>query len=220
MSKPLLAPTFLFRFSVPCRYQGAIASVEQVTLGADFTVPQFGQLEGRPQFAELRAAWNARGLAFDLTVRGKRQPLWCQGSRLLESDGLRLWIDTRDAHTIHRATRFCHYFVFLPRGGGKGLEEPVAALVPIHRARENPRFVNPNQLPVRSECHPGGYRLRVFLPAAAITGYDPGEQPRLGFFYAVVDRELGWQTFSIGPEFPVGEDPSLWGTLELIHASD
>jgi hypothetical protein len=31
----------------------------------------------------------------------------------------------------------------------------------------------------------------------------------------VVDRELGWQTFTVGPEFPFVEDPSLWGTLEL-----
>jgi hypothetical protein len=41
------------------------------------------------------------------------------------------------------------------------------------------------------------------------------EHPRLGFCYAVMDRELGWQTFTVGPEFPFAEDPSLWGTLEL-----
>jgi len=34
----------------------------------------------------------------------------------------------------------------------------------------------------------------------------------------VVDRELGWQTFSVGPEFPFVEDPSLWGSLELTDA--
>jgi hypothetical protein len=32
----------------------------------------------------------------------------------------------------------------------------------------------------------------------------------------VIDRELGWQTFNVGPEFPFQDDPSLWGTLELV----
>ena len=32
---------------------------------------------------------------------------------------------------------------------------------------------------------------------------------------AVVDRELGEQTFSCPSELPYREDPSLWGTLEL-----
>jgi hypothetical protein len=38
----------------------------------------------------------------------------------------------------------------------------------------------------------------------------------LGFSYAVMDRELGWQTFTVASEFPFDEDPSLWGTLELV----
>jgi hypothetical protein len=32
----------------------------------------------------------------------------------------------------------------------------------------------------------------------------------------VVDRELGWQTFNSGNEFPFAEDPSLWGSLVLV----
>jgi hypothetical protein len=32
-----------------------------------------------------------------------------------------------------------------------------------------------------------------------------------------MDRELGWQTFTVGRELPFAEDPSLWGTLDLVH---
>ncbi len=53
------------------------------------------------------------------------------------SDGLRVWIDTRDTHNIHRASRFCHQFVFLPTGGGPRLDQPVAEQTLINRAREN-----------------------------------------------------------------------------------
>jgi hypothetical protein len=70
---------------------------------------------------------------------------------------------------------------------------------------------------VRSEKRIDGYLLQACVPAEALTGFDPAEHGRLGFTYAVVDRELGWQTFSIGPEFPFVEDPSLWGTLELVR---
>lgn len=48
-------------------------------------------------------------------------------------------------------------------------------------------------------------------------GYEPAEHPRLGFTYAVIDRELGEQTFSIGHPMPYDEDPSLWATLELVR---
>jgi hypothetical protein len=61
-----------------------------------------------------------------------------------------------------------------------------------------------------------GYLLRAHIPARAITGFDPSEQPRLGFTYAVTDRELGWQTFTVGSEFPFPSDPTLWGSLELL----
>lgn len=95
------------------------------------------------------------------------------------------------------------------------MNEPTALLLPIARAREEPRALAPGTLKVMSEKRIDGYILQAFVPAAAITGFDPTEHPRLGFYYAVMDRELGWQTFSLGPEFPFSSDPSLWGTLEL-----
>jgi hypothetical protein len=69
---------------------------------------------------------------------------------------------------------------------------------------------------VWSERRVDGYLMQGFIPATAMTGYDPAEHPRLGFYYAVTDRELGWQTFSLGAEYPFQSDPSLWGTLELV----
>ncbi|MFV1966312.1 MAG: hypothetical protein ACC628_12885 [Pirellulaceae bacterium] len=216
MSEALLAPAFLFRFSASCQYRAKLGSERGAGLGPTFVLPSFGELEGRPMFADFRVAWSGKGLAFDLRVKGKKQPLWCRQSRLEDSDGLQVWIDTRDAHNIHRATRFCHHFIFLPAGSGNRFEEPTAALVPIHRARENPRTIQPSPLRVAAQCSRGGYRLQARVPAEALTGFEPAEQPRLGFSYAVVDRELGWQTFSVGPEFPFSEDPSLWGTLELV----
>jgi hypothetical protein len=87
----------------------------------------------------------------------------------------------------------------------------------INRARESPKPIRQGLLRVRSEKRVDGYLLEAFLPAAALTGFDPAEHPRLGFTYAVIDRELGDQTFSCGPEFSYQDDPSLWASLELVR---
>jgi len=216
MSEALLAPTFLFRFADPCHYRQKVGSKGGIELDEADVLPSFGELEGKPLFADLRAAWSEEGLVFVLQVAGKKQLPWCRATRIEDSDGLQVWIDTRNAHNIHRASRFCHRFAFLPAGEGRKLDEPVAVLLAINRAKESPKEIARNALQVKAVRHHDGYALQAFIPAAAMTGFDPSEHPRLGFSYAVIDRELGWQTFSIGPEFPFTEDPSLWGSLELV----
>jgi hypothetical protein len=104
----------------------------------------------------------------------------------------------------------------MPTGAGSRLDQPVAQWLPINRAREQPRAIAPGQLQVRSQRRPDGYTLDILIPAAALTGFDPAEHPRLGFNYALSDRELGPQTLSAGSPLPFDEDPSLWPTLELI----
>jgi hypothetical protein len=106
----------------------------------------------------------------------------------------------------------------MPAGGGPKREKPLASLIAINRARSHPKPVSPEQLKVAAYPRHDGYELSGFVPAAAMTGFDPGEQPRVGLYYAVIDRELGWQTFALGPEYPVMDDPSLWG--EAVLAED
>lgn len=214
--EPLLPSTMLFRFSVPCHYKKAKWTKSGVQLPKNHMLPSFGELEGKSVFADVRAAWSEDGLLFNVRVVGKKQTPWCRLSRLEDSDGFQVWIDTRDTHTVHRARRFCHRFCFLPTGQGRQLEEPTAALVEINRAQEEPKPVADGVLKVRSEKRIDGYILESFIPGEALTGFDMFEHSKLGFTYAVIDRELGWQCFSVGPEFPFLEDPSLWGTLDCV----
>ena len=91
----------------------------------------------------------------------------------------------------------------------------MAETLPINRAREPAPPVREGLLKARCESRADGYILEAFIPAEALIGFDPAEHPRLGFTYAVIDRELGEQTFSVGSPMPYQEDPSLWATLEL-----
>jgi len=217
MSDRLVPPRFLFRFSAPCRYHDPIWTPTGAKLGVGNRLPNLGDLEEIRSYADVRAGWSEAGLSFSVQVEGKRRPPWCRESRPDESDGVRIWIDTRDTHNIHRASRFCHQFIFLPGGSGRNLAEPYGELYFINRARENPRPVRPETLKVRMEKRVDGYVLEAHIPAAAITGWEPAEHPKLGFTYAIVDQELGEQTFTCGKEFPYKEDPSVWGTLELTR---
>ncbi len=217
MSQPLLPKRFLFRFALPCRYRDPLWTAEGAGLDEAYRLVPLAELDGAPAIADVRVAWSEAGLACTVIVGGKRQAPWCREGRAEDSDGLQLWIDTRDVHNIHRAGRFCHSFLFLPSGGGSRLDRPVAQWVQINRARENPRPVRPDELGVRSRRLRGGYQLDAFVPAACLTGFDPHEHPRLGFTCAVYDRELGRQTFSVDDSMPYQEDPSLWATLDLVR---
>lgn len=217
MSLPLLAPTFLFKFSVPCYRVDTFFSKKDLELPNRNIMPSFGELEERPMFSDFRLGWNEKGFAISLRVLGKKTTSWCRTTRMEDSDGLRLWLDTRDTGNIHRANRFCHEFMLMPEGGGKESKDPFGGLIEIQRAKENPKPIPADAIKIHSQQRIDGYVLRAAIPTSALTGFDPAETHTLGFTYAVMDRELGWQTFTIGNEFPFTSDPTLWGRLELVE---
>ena len=217
MSDSLLPKRFLFRFAAPCFYRERLWTDAGARLGEKYRLVSLGELEDRANPADVRMAWNEKGVAFSIRVEGKRQAPWCRAAKPEDSDGLQVFVDTRDVQGIHRAGRFCHRFVFMPGGSGRQHEKPMAQWLPIARAKEHPREIEARQLEVRSEKRIDGYLLDAFIDAEALTGFDPQEHPRLGFTYAVVDRELGEQTFSTGSPMPYQADPSLWATLELTR---
>lgn len=226
MSEPntntLLAPRFLFRFAVPVKRHDPIWKSGGVELDESFRLLNLaaldaGSADAERSFADVRMAWSSDGLLFNVLVEGKQQPPWCRDSRLADSDGLSVWIDTRATLNIHRASRYCHRFAFLPAGAGHGNLEPVADQLLINRARENARPVRARELAVASIVKKNGYWLAAFVPAAALSGFDPQQHRQLGFTYAVFDRELGMQTFAAGPAFPFDEDPTCWAVVELVE---
>lgn len=216
MSEALLPKRFFFQFAAPCRYRQKLWSAQGADLGEEYRIVSLAELENRRAPVELRAAWSEEGLVFAFRVQGKQQQPWCRMGRAEDSDSVQIWIDTRDVHNVHRASRFCHRFLLMPAGGAK--DGPLAQWMPINRAREQPRAIGPDEVQVRSVVSRGGYLLECFLAAGALTGFDPQEHPRLGFNYAVNDRELGEHTFTVGSPMPYQEDPSLWATLEMIKA--
>ena len=209
---------FLFRFEYPvCRSDGLPRrkGSRPLDLPESCRLQEAGPLDGVAPFALLSAAWNDHGIGFQLEVPRRSSRLKCDPDRPEQSDGLRLWLDTRSTQNVHRATRFCRSFVALPQGGGDDGRQPVAVQLPVPRAREDAPLCDPDDLLVAAEVANDGYRLELWLPRDVLQGFDPAAQPRLGFHYLIRDRALGSQTPAVGNDYPYDADPSLWSVLNL-----
>lgn len=173
------------------------------------------ELAGHPKFAQVRVAVGSNALFFQADVQGKRQLPWCRESRLEDSDGLHVWIDTRNSKEIHRATKFCHRYGFAPMGKGPKADLPFVGWAPINRARENPQPPPDDQMAIRARVAGDRYRLVACVHFDALSGIDLDDFPTVGFYFAVMDRELGWQSLALQPDLPVMDNPSLWAQLRL-----
>ena len=222
VAPPLIPQSFSFRAAFRCpKIEGMPRSGKGrlLDLPDSSLLPMLGLLDGRTPWAEVRVAWNSEGLGVALDVSGKSGNLTHVADRPEESDGVQLWIDTRDTRDIHRASRYCHRFhLAVVPGKGKGLEVAVRQLA-IPRATGEAPLADLGPVRSLAQRSRSGYRLEAFLPASVLHGFDPETNRRLGFCYRVTDPDRGDQFLTVGREFPVGEDPSLWATLELSEGS-
>ena len=171
--------------------------------------------ESAAAFATLRLGWHDTGMGVQLDVNGKHRPVHCQETTPDISDGLTLWIDTRNTQTIHRASRFCHALTLLPSGGGPKQDRPVIISRPIARAREDSPQPPAEAMRIESRLLSDGYRLQAWIGSDALHGWDTDTIDAVGFTYHVRDKELGDQLLATSDEFPFDRDPSLWSVLLL-----
>jgi hypothetical protein len=224
MTAPLLPQAFWFRLAIPCRRIEGLprraSAGRLLDLPASCRLPTTAPLDGLTSWADVRAAWNPGGLAVAVEAAARPGPRMAADEYRPEGiDGLQVWIDTRDTRTVSRATRFCHKFNARLRGlAGRGALQVEVQQKPIARAVADAPIGRSDLIQARAErLQGGGWRLELYLPAEVLHGFDPDTNRRLGFAYQVTDPdpERQDQFLGVGREFPVGENPSLWSTLEL-----
>ncbi len=219
MTPPLLPQAFWFRLAVPCRRIDGLplpgTQGRRLDLPDSCALPRTATLDGKPSWADVRVAWNPSGLALSVEATGTpgaKVPV----DRPEGVESIQVWVDTRDTRNVSRATRFCHRFVARLVGiGSRGALGVAVAQRPIARAIADAPLCRPEIIVARTERLRDGWRVELFLPAEALHGFDPETNRRLGFAYQVSDPDREDQFLGVGREFPVGENPSLWTTLEL-----
>jgi hypothetical protein len=218
-SNRLVPQAFWFRFAVPCPRNDKIPRAggdgPLLDLPESSTLPDLAELEGGKSWARVRVGWNPRGLGFAVLAEGVSDEQLERG-RQEGFAAVELWIDTRDTRDIARATRFCHRFtVDIERGKGREDLEIRAAHRPVARAKAEPPLCRSELIAARAKLNRNGWLLEVFLPAEGLNGFDEETNRRLGFAYRIADFVRDDMYFSVGRDFPVAENPSLWSTLEL-----
>jgi hypothetical protein len=219
MAKALLPQAFWFRLAVSSPRVEEMPRTEGsgrlLDLPASCALPDAAGLEGRVSWTEVRLGWNARGLGIAVQVEGIAD-VQLEGDRPEGFADVQIWVDTRDTRDVSRATRFCHRFVAQLK-----LHEPGRTLDveltqrPIARAVADSPMSRPGLIASRAELGRTGWLLEVFIPAQVLHGFDPETNRRLGFAYQVADHVREDQFLGVGRDFPIGENPSLWATLEL-----
>src|SRR5437879_643074 len=151
---------FLVRVAHPCRHVKKMPRDDGdrlIDLPESCRLENFAATDGPANFADVRLAWNGFGIGLQVTVTGKDQEPRGDATDPKHADGVTLWLDTRDARTSHRASRYCHQFHFLPTGGGPDRDEPVFSQAKINRALQDAPLCNASNVPFRSAQTRHGY---------------------------------------------------------------
>lgn len=212
----LISPRLLLRVIHPCLFVNGDFEGRFPSMGETYFLDNLAALSGCNNFANLAVGWNPAGLYFHLVVSGKSLDPSGDPDRIPQSDGLTLWIDTQPIRSIHRATAFCHQFHFLPAGGGPDLKDAIFVQGQVKGAMADAPILSPKSVAFRSRRFRKGYEIEAFLSADALHGFDPVANPELGFFYRVMDRQLGEQLLLAGVENISTDDPTVWETLNLV----
>jgi hypothetical protein len=218
-TKPLLPQVFWFRMSSPCTRVEVMPRkadpMRLLELPAECDLPDWGQLDGLAQWAKVRVGWNALGLGITVLAQGLSEQQLA-GDRPESFALAQFWIDTRDTRNVSRATRFCHRFMARLEVAKSRRQLTVdVSQRPVARAQADAPICRPELIQARADLGKSGWTLELFVPVQALNGFDPETNRRLGFAYQIADHVRDDQFLGVGREFPVGENPSLWTTLEL-----
>jgi hypothetical protein len=218
-TRPLLPQVFWFRMAAPCTRIEDIPRpadpVRLLDLPKGCALPDWGELDGLASWAKVRVGWNPLGLGITVLAQGLSEQQLA-GDRPEAFALAQFWIDTRDTRDVSRATRFCHRFTArLEVAKSRRQLKVDVSQRPIARAQADAPICRPELIEARAELGKSGWMLELFLPVQALNGFDPDTNRRLGFAYQIADHVRDDQFLGVGREFPVGENPSLWATLEL-----
>lgn len=202
-----LSPISFFKLQWDCPYLKEGQSLKQ----DKYKLSDTSALCHEESFASLYMGWNEKGLHFlchsQVPFKDAFYPDITRG------DSVELFIDTRDMKQSSSNTKFCHHFFFLPQSiDGHKAEE-----ITHFRTDDAHDLCDPKELHLSSEIQTSGYLLKILIPSSCLFGYDPKQFQRLGFTYRINRYGYPSQHFAaITAEFPIEQQPSLWGSVGLV----
>ena len=193
-------------------------------LNAKYATPPLETISEQPKNCEYRFAWHERGLMVEVDVHlPNRVKSDDAKSNSAVSMGvpstLALYIDTRSSPGVHRASNYCHRFVFAsPKPtSSKPVLQVDGESLKIPRAKDSPPPIRKEDLPAQvSRISDSSYGWRVFLKSPILHGYDPLEFPEIGLFAEIGDCNFRGSRMLRSAIVPAHEDPSTWCRGKLV----
>ncbi len=177
-------------------------------------LPDLSSLHGQGSFGRVLAGWTLDGLAFGVEV-DVGHDLRLDPEHPFRSDGIEVWVDTRDSREARKPTRFCHHFLLLPGGHGpRGRACYVQEMNPggVKRPED---MADIQRIRAKAEVGRGGYTLEFLLPREVLAGYAPLEATSVALAYRLRSSVYGVQDLAFGEHFPLWRNPSLWLSARL-----
>lgn len=214
----IVPPSLLFEFQyqIPsCPPPSTKKKGDLLSLSADAELFVPSKIDDQAVFAAVRVGWNPDGMGFQFQAKGKTHPPLGRSENLRLSDCILLWLDTRPAGNVHRATEYCHHFAALPADENND-GQPSVLVQPIAQQRAVKGDSDPRKMMTRTHSTKDGYRFELWIPGSQLYGFREITQiGKVGFYCVVSDSELGQQSLSVDDRFPYSFDPSTWVQLEL-----
>lgn len=213
----VVPPSFLFQYALPMvradQLPGAAGSPLRLPSAATVFLP--AQLNSAETPWSLKAAWNTEGLGFEVRLRKKSFPPAGRWSAVQSSDRVMILLDTRPGAGVQRATEFCSLLTILPLDDDAE-DQPSARFIEIAQQRTTRVAQDVRRCRLETVLASDGYTLSVWIPGSQLPGFaELSETRALGLYVIVDDSELGHLPMSVGGDFPVAWNPSIWIRMEL-----
>ena len=173
-------------------------------------LPDTSWLLGERQPPDIHLGWSEEGLYLFAHIAGRfDQPVF---PHLTEGDSFEVFIDTRDRKQGSFNTKFCHHFYFLPQAVDGHMKGEITRF----RTEDAHPLANPEEIELEVHASPLEGKLKIFLPASLLTGWNPAEFDRLGFSWRLNHRFSAPQHFSAKTdEYTHEQEPSLWTSCKV-----
>lgn len=184
-------------------------------LSKAYLLPSLSTFFEDDSFAKVFLGWDESGIFCEVHADVKKVQVFFPDFR--KGDSVELFIDTRDMKNVAYSHKFCHHFVFLPTPFDNDGEKIQGKEITRFRGDESHELADPSLFVLNSEdLARKGYILKIFIPSAALFGFDPLNFNHMGFTYRI-NRSYGPpQYFSAsGEECNIEQNPSLWASSNL-----
>lgn len=205
---PSLNPVNFFALACECHY---LPKKENPLSFSQHGLPSTHLLTQEYSFSQVALGWHEEGIGCSIQINQS----FTKSSYpdVKKADSIELFIDTRDLKSSGFNTRFCHHFFFLP--------QPVEGIscgeITHFRTEDSHPLCNCQLLFCQTSFTKKDYKVRIFIPAQCLHGYDPKQFDRLGFTYRLNRVGGKPQHFSVvSQDYSIDQQPSLWASLNLI----